>query len=216
MCDNQLDLILLKHGGQTDAAEIAWEEGLLAHEFAHGSSAYSNCVIADSRVLMPRVGLSVGTHFSKNKGTFLEEAFADMVRGEYAKNFMPNPSRDSLIKQSRRPELGLDSEIKISTGYADIFIPSKYLFSSEENEKISYIYSSFAAYGLELLCKENPFLFSAIVKSRSDIESLRSVPKIIDNAYPGLYSELNKLRYEEEDFVKGLGLIIDNIHESKI
>jgi hypothetical protein len=70
---------------------------------------------------------------------------------------------------------------------------------------------SVAAYGMRLLCHKIPPLRMELRKSPINLEVVKD---LINNESPGLFEELNELRYDVADFARGQEIIIDRFYGS--
>ena len=216
----EIRLSLVKRLREYEAANgTIFTEGLLVHELAHSSSEYAQYIKPSPTLYAtPRTGFSILTEgFSTARGSFLEEGFADMLRGQYVEEY----ATDEWKTATQIPELGSHCSpntcVNVTTkiGYQHL-LPLKYLFRNPKTQRIGYTTSSPAAFGMELLARKNDELYPAILSARHDVESLRDVARIINDIKPGSYSFLQKLKYSNEDFERGLRYIIDEIYNGTV
>ncbi len=232
MCSNDLDLIFVKRDKEEEIPNKHVDtEALLVHELAHGSSGFSGCVVdkednsIDSntnkkKVIMPRLGFSIGKSFDSKMGDFLEEGFADMLAGKYYKENMDVSVKQKLLKIFKH-KYGDSHFFNFSTntrsGLKNLPIPMHHGYLSSDNStQFSYRITAMSAFGLELLCAKSPGLFDAMIEARADVNKLRYVIKTIDKISPGLYPELRKLKYTQKDLSEGLYLILDRVYDGKL
>ncbi len=209
----ELDLILIRRERDLEKFnDSTFEEGKLIHEMVHAGNSYDEYVEGEKYPLRPRSGfVLVETRKETPWGWFLEEGFADMMRGEYVgKN-----------RKVQIPEKELEEKEKKSLYEG---VSSKYVFMLPEKENalikdgsvhIGFIQSSIAAVGLEMLCEKEPKLRQVLIESRSDIEKLREIPKLINAIKPGLYMEIQKCAYQAKEFARVQKIIKEAIENSK-
>ncbi len=222
MCDNELDLILVKRFSEDENLNGSnVTEALLVHELAHGSSGFSRCIItSDSKIVMPRVGFKVSSSLSDKQGAFLEEGFADLLAGKYNQTYTSSTIKEKFSGLFPRKYMGYNlTEIYSSTSDGKIVLlpfPSHQAILTDNNSDFAYRESALAAFGLELLCDKNPKLFQMLLKARTDIKYLRYIAQAIDQISPGLYVELRKLKYSNEDFSAGLYIILNKVYDRQL
>ncbi len=198
-------------------------ERTFVHELAHSSSEYTKYIkTAPHERRVPRLGFAVDTGTSV-RGSFLEEGFAEMMAGQYNAEYATEEQKLDVL---RKTEFGVGMfskaiiTVEKGTGeYPDnsFYIPAKYLFKRPESQhEFSLFDSAPAAFGLELLREKNEELYPALLSARHDIESLRDVAKIINGIKPGLYSVLQKFKYTQDDFVRGLKYIIEEAYGGEL
>ncbi len=181
--------------------EFSFTEGLAVHELAHASGGFKNKVLTGQ----VRYGFKRNSEGADLRGGFLEEAFADLIRGKYMSEFQKEWIGRKALSM-RRDNLEPDSVIKVGN---EIEIPVKYGNFSEERgvKTINFLSSSLAGYCLELLCNKNPNLFSALLKARNDFNHLYRVKEILDYLSENLFDELDKLGSGVGDIIKAYKLI---------
>jgi hypothetical protein len=201
----ELDLVLVKRDRELEAINgPSFTEGLLVHERAHASSKSKMVQNATGGVHVPRVGHGFPQRETPY-GQFLEEGFADMLRGMYRGQNMSNelkelakvvPSLDTCTPES------LVSITNNASGY-QYDIPLRYAtFTASRTPNLPV--PATAGYALELLCEKEPKLMPALLKGRTAVEGLRQVAQVIESIQPGLYPELQRLSYSEDDFALGM------------
>lgn len=175
----------------------------LVHEQAHSSAVNSRDMVylrsgSTVEIFMSSCGFAydqrgLGEIISR-EGIFFEEGFAELIKAEYvAKELgMPNGIRQN------GPMTELD------TGDS---IPSVYTWHAPDPDHTTYSISAFPAYGLELLMREQPSLYHALLKSRNRHEVANEVFTGVDRAQPALSAELQQLQYTGRDFQAGLHLV---------
>lgn len=191
-------------------------EGILVHELAHASSGYNDYVSPVwYGVYTPRTGFSF-LQYPKPlpiKGAFLEEGFAEMMRASYVTKYI---STDQLAFFADR--MGLD-RIKPDYTAPEVIsdnrvtpLPFKYMFFAEPQLLPAAPGTSpHAGYALELLCAKDPTLKGALVYGRWAVSGLRQIARLLNAIQPGLYMELKKADYDEEQFITLKSHIIRNI-----
>lgn len=129
------------------------------------------------------------------KGAFFEQGFKALVTATYRQAI------DATDSQPRRVP-----------GYTTV-LPTKYSeLTATRTEYITYS-AGLAAVSLELLASKNPDLLPALLASRSTIEGLREVPRIINGISPGLYRELRDVPAGANCDYDGLRLVIEKVFE---
>jgi hypothetical protein len=195
-----------------------YDEATLVHEFGHGASEHAHFArkIPTKRIKQTRDGFRIYNILNKKGddvpwGNFLEEGFAELLSGEYREE---NTSSEISQKIKNRQ----DNWIRENDGW-QYDTPLKYLSYYSIDEKgvmgISYAIPSIAAVGLEMLFKKNPELRQTLIQARSNVEKLREIPKLINAIKPGLYAEIQKCGYSEEEFSRVQNIIKEAIENSK-
>jgi hypothetical protein len=215
-----LDIILVR---RERALELVngpiYEEGKLVHEMNHAANRYDTYVKKGEVVTRPRSGFVVlNTHFREYNGEnvekkenqspwgyFLEEGFADLQRGDYVEQ---NISAD--MKEKRNSLTTVTNEYKTLSGV--VYRESeKYLSVMKDNKTVGSPFTAVAATGLEMLCEKQPNLKQVLIEARSDIEKLREVSRLINEIKPGLYAEIQKCGFSEEEFARVQNIIKEAI-----
>lgn len=204
-----LDLVCVKRNRDIEVENKGAEftESIIVHELAHGSTMIGGQVAVidadnNTKINSFRSGhiVQVLRHEEGGTGHFLEEAFAERMRGKYFESI------GMKTGVSRRDE----DEYSLTT-IRDITVevPPKYSFKSKGNDCI--VASSFAAAALELLMEKDPDLWPAFLSARKDVEGLREVAKRLNAIQPGLYKTLrDDYPYTSQGFFDGLHYV-DNI-----
>jgi hypothetical protein len=192
---------------QDNGAEFT--ESIIVHELAHGSSEHmdisafvdssTNSLVAERA----RIGQAMtfpqpaNAGVQSTTGLFLEEGFADYMRGLYIsgelglpEGFIKNNIRS--IKRWRRSEHVMP-------------VLPKYVYKT--GEEFSAIPSSAAATALELLTDKDPRLFPAMLDARKEVDGLRAVAARIDTIEPALYKKLRDNFNHENEFYNGLDYV---------
>jgi len=144
-------------------------EFLLVHELSHAS--ISNITVRTSKGI--RMGL---LDTSKNKGNFLEEAFADLNAIDYRAQFLPESEKAALCEK-----MGIDIEgwqYKFLQAVGDDGLP--YFFTTpaaflHKDGELGVSDSSIAASTLLLIRDNNPEVWEDLKESRRDPRALRKV-----------------------------------------
>jgi hypothetical protein len=167
----------------------------LVHELVHstGRSAF----LLDGEQYTPvRDGFRVfGRQEPRNRGNWLEEAFAHMIAHAYRAQFAPWDSGGDLP-------------------FENLIIPAKYTYQNDNYMRVRRRPDSsvFAALGLELLIAKDPSLFDYAIASRTDLEALRQTARRVDQLAPGIYNYLSCLQYTPKDFQQGMDTILTTLH----
>jgi len=173
----------------------------MVHELAHASSAY-NLYLEDGGYHGMRVGFS--SDKGEGTGYFLEEGFAEMLAAEYVKQNVSTADEDKMAEtlgsDARFDSLDIVAEIRNEKGETMYKLPLKYFLLGTK----SHAMSSPAGFAMEMLCKQNPKLWPAIIKSRTSAEGLREVARNINEIDPSLYEKLRAHLYDTDGFQRGL------------
>jgi hypothetical protein len=206
-----LNLILMKRGKDVDeTGRSFYDEGNLVHELSHGVNECASYVKKekDPVIRKQRTGFAF-TH--QGYGWFLEEGFADMMKGEYNKSFCPIRYREKILEKFKVPlNASLDTMLTLH-GYQSSI---KY-FILQKSGNLGTSPSSAASTGIEMLCEKIPELRQTLIEARSDIEKLREIPKLINSIEPGLYMKIQQCDYSEEEFARVQNIIKEAIENSK-
>ena len=219
----EFDLAFLERSEELEKASgITHTESVLVHELAHASSMFGGLIIehggetGEISIGTPRVGFGLRSP-EKEQGYFLEEGFAEMVRGNYIEKFAMEEEREKLRKAlSGNSDTGIFNKNKVKvtnkkTGEA-FNLPLKYFFLCPDGE-VKMGLSSLAGFGLEVLCEQKPLLKKQLAAGRKNINELREIPKLINNIKRGLYVRLRPLQYTADDFFSGLSYIKEAVKE---
>ncbi len=210
---NGIDLSLVERRRDFETANGAlFTEHILVHELAHSSGEHAQYVQTGPHAYYrPRAGFALSR---LSRGSFLEEGFAEMMAGQYIERSMTKEEREKLLEEfGMGASFSLDATATVNdleTHY-DHPLPMKYIFKNPQGGDSATIPAR-AAFGLELLCKRSDELYPLLLSARHDIESLRDVAKNINSIKPNLYSILQKLQYNRNDFMRGLKHIIDELY----
>lgn len=185
-------------------------ESIIAHELAHSSSIHTDMSavmdysINNLGVTRPRVGQlmtfpsAADPKEATRSGTFLEEGFAEYIRGRYISEILGLPGGLSGLNQRT-----LD---KIKWRDYHLSIPSKYVYR-EGKDQVAIIASSAAGASLELLMEQDPDLLPAMIKARKNVDGLREVTTRVNGIEPGLYKKLRDDFNSEATFYSGLSYV---------
>jgi hypothetical protein len=198
-----------------------YTEGQFVHEEGHAAGNPEYFKIKN-RFARPRSGFGLNRDGENYWGQFLEEGFADMLRGEYMKKNLPSEHKEKILKELENKKIPVHSgaihndvsgvENKTSSKFTyDVSI--KYLHINEKTN-LDYRTPSVAATGLEMLCEKQPKLKEVLFEARTDIEKLREIPRLINEIKPGLYLEIQKCLRTYEDFSRVQNIIKEAIQNS--
>lgn len=184
-----------EHGPETsEAAGI--------HEAAHGSGLnVTELELKDGAIITKHLRTGFATSELQpdgsfvNRGAFLDEAFADLVRGTYVHKALNRP-------HGFAPDLESVQALAGSEAW-----PTKYATSVDGEVRLIGTVPSIAAYGLELLLAHTPALAETLLQARRSVAALEEMYRVIDQISPGLVEHLENLTYTIEDFVKGANRI---------
>ncbi len=232
---SEIDLVIIIRNRDFERLNgTIFTESLLVHELAHGSYNFGfyTPLIGDRIPTKPtdkhtftRSGFNTLSTTEKNKivsnrGNFLEEGFAEMLRANYVKSNMPEDFRKKIMNKLGHEESSPINKAATKNFKLDDFnyeykMPIQYAYFQPDG-KLIHAASAPAGIAFELLCKKNPRLYPALIEARSSPEGLRRVAKILDVIKPGLYSKLTKLQYNDKDFTQGLKYIIDTLYNGQV
>ncbi len=212
----ELDLVFVRRTGRENSpTDKLVSESLAVHELAHASSGYSKGKMKERRSFfkktlkpdVPRAGFFIKDQKSGlARGSFFEEGFCELLRSKYVTRHADlGAFLDHLTPHdSTLNKFGdLEQRVHLSPAHP-LFLPAKYWLPQEEMARPKYPHPSFAGFGIELLCKENPELLPLMVAARSDVTALQKLPEAVNSIAPGLYGPLSKLEYKPEAFLGGL------------
>jgi hypothetical protein len=221
---SMLDMIFMRRDREMERVNgSVYGEGNLVHEMNHAANVYNTYSKKGEVVTRPRSGFVVlNTHFrayngkkveKKEKqspwGYFLEEGFADLQRGDYIEKNI-----SAVIKEKRNRLSAMANEYETQSG--SVYQESKkYLAFMKDGETIGAPFTSIAATGIEMLCEKIPNLGQVLIEARSDIEKLREIPRLINAIKPGLYLEIQKCGYSQDEFIRVQNIIKEAIQNSK-
>ena len=194
-------------GSYVPAIAIAisyWAEGLprfteaeaVVHELAHGTITTPQEWTAE---LLPggtwdlwirRRGY-VAYDGPKAAGEFIEEGWAALMAGEYA--------RDVLGGQGLLPARRVPRHLADIAGYV-----WELPYSPDDP---AWSTAAYAAVALQLLADARPGLDDALIRARNDPAGLDDVARTIDSVRPGLYRRLQSLPYTDDGFRAGLDAV---------
>jgi hypothetical protein len=184
-------------------------EGMIVHELAHASSMHQSYITTDNiSFYTPRVGFCL----PQNKtpwGWVLEEGWADMHRANYVSKNASELERQKVFDSLHFGELNMEDTLPITiqqTGKI-LPIPVKYVYITPEGIP-SIKSSSFAAYAIEILCKNNPNIKPLLKEARFSVDGLRKLSKELGKDIPEFYKEFHTKTYSENDFSDILSKII--------
>jgi hypothetical protein len=196
--------IVFRHKKHERKNGPGFTESLVVHEQAHGSSTFNSHsmqVQVDERSInyaqfrMGQVVISGG-----QRNIFLEEAFADAVRGKYVREVLDKPGGFA----------GVESELDTYKAEAGDELPILPEFSMRDKRgRKVYIMNALAGSALEFMAQNDPGLWPALLEARSSVEGLREVARRIETIEPGLYTKLSRLTLSRADFEEGLRLVAD-------
>lgn len=203
-----------EYNGVTDTARVHRDKQLESengvqltesfgvHEVAHASGGSNlrvnfreSDVRSDISNLVLRSGFSIsraGMEGLEKRNIFLEEGFAELMRGLYVHKFLNRPNGFGAETASRNEAF---SEL-----------PRKYDITNK-GEVSPFGASSLAAYAVELLIMADPSIASSIVAARYSGAALRDLYQKINAIDKHLVGNLRKLSYSSQDFGKGLGCV---------
>jgi len=231
----ELDIVLVRRDRESEKLNgSAISEGNAVHEMAHSANSFKEYTAVQQDVTRLRHGFTTKKISQKSdgspflvkaegqdpcaawRGVFLEEAFAEMCRGEYLDAYILPETQEEIAELADMRMLTLRDKNEISFGREKgkiCRIGLKYA-SLTQGDSISINIPSIGATALEKLCKKVPELRQCLMKARTDIESLREIPKLIEKVKPGLYGEIQKCGYSQDEFIRVQNIIKEAIQSS--
>jgi hypothetical protein len=208
----ELDMIGVKRDPMKEVLNgTAFTESLLVHEQVHSSNIYRHLRLYGRNPVVSRHGFSL-PYNDEEWGYMVEEGFASMLQARYfAQNVLTRDFKE-LNNYLGYSKLDVESQLILFNHKLGkcLPLPAKYMYRVDNNN-ISYLVSAVAGYIVELLCRNEPQLEDCLIAARSDISKLREVPKLFNSLSPGLYLELMKGGYDQDDFFRKLDLVIDRV-----
>lgn len=174
-------------------------DSIRVHEGAHGSSRHRLVIPAlpdnPTQYIVPRTGLSVTTMDGMRLGDFLEEAWAEHIRGRYIAEELGKPTGfanwGAEYIKTRDPRDG-----------TTLHIPARY--ASNQGVAVAGISdASFAGAAFDRLVQRDPGLEAAAIEARGSVEGLREVAGRLNRIDEGLYQRLQRMP-AGDDMITGL------------
>jgi hypothetical protein len=179
-------IIALRPPGELTPEQLFELNRDLAHEAAHSTAVEEEMVYKEDdarksrRYAHPRHGAVYLLGQAAGKGTFSEEAYAELLTADYTRNELGMP--EGIWPLVDRPvPLGIKP-------FGNV--PAVYLQPGKEPGRASMTIGALAAHGMELIIEERPELRSALDESRRTVEGRRQVARIIESVKRGLYGDL--------------------------
>lgn len=173
-------------------------ESLAVHEMAHSSGdSLMTIDLENYDLYLSRFGFLPQNE--SEKGSFLEEGFAEMMRGLYV---------DKVL--DRRQGFGSPPEIRAlqkklqETGFG---FPAKYSSIAKGKSHIMLGPSSWAALSMEILIIQNPDLVPTIFEARKSPEKLNEFYASVNSIKPGLVAELANIKQEHDECIRGFEIV---------
>lgn len=173
-----------------------FSETLLVHELAHGSMSVPQEWAAEPYpdgwlLWLPRSGFVVKPAPAAVTGDFLEEGFAQMLAGEYARDVLGG---EGLVPAGRIPARLAD-------------IPGHVWESATQPDNPVHTGSAWAAAALQALTGARPGLYGALIRARREPAGLTEVAREIESVRRGLYRRLRAVPYTVDGFREGLAAV---------
>lgn len=193
-------------------------EGFMVHEQVHGSESLSHQVKYLKRTSHEglvsfrkrRLGFAVDGIKRGSTGSFFEEGYADIYRGEYMATCAPDSFWQNLARHQNIDKFAPTDSISVTNAQGEkVRLSAKYTYLNRNKSgdtSLSYNTSSLPATALELLCSRDPDLFPLLVGARHNVSSYRSLVQRL-SSQDSLYRKLSHLRYEHDDFFAGLQMV---------
>lgn len=199
--------VILRNPKSEELNGPIYTEGLMVHELAHATAGIRQYlrVKGTNGYQVARTGYVVQQ--MKLSGAFIEEGWADYNRVNYLRMHLDANTINPIASALRMPN-DLNALLNLYLGGRPIAIPMSYIKLSEAGRPII---SDCALPGLamDILTKTKPRILTALHAGRSTIHGLRALATEIDNVSPGLYHDLRQLQYNQEDFTRGLHMVMD-------
>jgi len=211
----ELDLIFIERSRELENLNgPVVSEGAFVHELAHAGNGYEEYAKRKAGIMRSRGGFGVLRSDQEDFpwGWFLEEGFAEMIRGEYMeKNRQPKELK-KLCEVMK--EYGISVRSGMTAGFSpDYEIAVKYAYLDSTGD-IGHAEGSIAAMSLEMLCEKEPKLRQTLIEARSDVLKLKEIPKLINAIKPGLYVKIQKCDSTFEDFLRVKNIIKEVIQNN--
>jgi len=217
-----LDLILLKRDKSLESINgSTYKEGDLIHEMNHAANIYDCYLKMTNGNIRPRSGFAIpNTQFRKHEGEkvektekqppwgcFMEEGFAEMLRGEYMEKNIPLETKEKIQKNWRGGQYDSPSGLTYD-------VSEKYFSILEDGKTPGFPITAIAGTGMEMLCEKEPKLKQVLIEARNDIEKLREIPQLINAIRSGLYLEIQKCGSSQDEFARVQNIIKEAIKNS--
>ena len=186
-------------------------ESYLVHEKLHGSAKprqlESRVQDEGTRVAALRLGQMALVQGEK-RGAFIEEGFCDAGRAKFIIEKLKKPTgfveAPEAIEQYLMPN-GDTLPMRTVLKY----------YAEKEDGTVDAAYNSPAVAGSAMmsLIENDPGLWDALIRARTETDGLREVARRIDAVKPGLYMQLSALKDNMDDFTKGSRLVADALAE---
>lgn len=191
----------------------SFTESLAVHELAHASSRHHGVLLndfdqEDSEYRMPRVGFLL-KYDEKYPGGFFEEAFAELMLGEYLSICMP-ASVQRCIAEALQHEGDISPEtqaIMFKNNRPELQVPIAYKYIYFSHGAPTFRAYAIVVAGMQLLFQKKPELKDFFLENRKSTDTLRTIARMIDEISPGLYLKLRQLKNSEEEFWRGYDMI---------
>ncbi|MGV9002132.1 MAG: hypothetical protein ACOH18_04245 [Candidatus Saccharimonadaceae bacterium] len=187
-------------------------ESLIVHEIAHSHQSFHEMQATigrrkrlfrrdfmDVAVQTARFGFVVNDSHEATHGDFLEEAYAEYVRGQYVVNI-----------------LGRDNGFVEPTG--EVFDPlNKYRLKVAKPDGsigVAMPLGALPALLLETLFKRTPELIDKFEQARHSAEGLKNLIKSLDGIDPGLYKRLRDIDIHSEAFTRQTINVISSLADN--
>jgi len=208
-----LDIIFAKRNSVLEEINgTETTEGELIHELGHAGNDYDIFNQKNSGISRGRTGFLVrNCSDQKYRGKFLEEGFADLLRGKYMEQNLALPVKEKIEERVRTFLDKAKKTIRVPSSHTEHFdVGIKYATLSE-NGSIYLSSSAIAATALEMLIAHRPQLEEILCRARNDLDYLREIPKILNEIKPGLYEEIQKCDYSDEEIARVQNIIKEAI-----
>lgn len=190
----------------------AGTESTAVHEQSHANriivTGYAALGETVTRHAVLRGGFQLADALFPSAGSYFEEGFAALMQNRYLTEKVG--MRNGL--------LGLDGTYDTSFIDKIYKIPRSY----SDFQEIGGILQprlpipAHAAYGMDLLIAQDPSIFDAMLRSRSDIAGLKEFAQRINALSPGLYTILRQQPYKQggREFMAATSHIVDLLYDA--
>ena len=183
--------IIVRNRAAEEVNGPLYTECTVVHELAHAdfydTIAYSSDPL---RYHLPRRGLVIASTPPDPQalGVTLEEGLPAFLEVGY------------LREEGGLPHGVLGKPGWRITGSGDA-LPNEYVWKDPNHPDGALVSTpALMGYGIELLVRARPELYSTLIGARRSVQHLRQVPRLLHSIRPGLYDDLRKLSYSKEDF----------------
>ncbi len=197
--DRHLNLVFIRQTLETSFQSQLRMQAILAHEKAHSNQEHR------IREITTPDGLEVFRYASypSQIGSFSREGYAEWQAGRFlASKDLPN---------------GMWPDSSLITVQPGVSLPPRYVWTDPEGG-LATSYSAYAAYTLDLLSTEYPWVPRVLVNMQRDPTAMRVFSATLKMLKPGLYASISfdtASMHPSEGFVRGLRRVQTALEEKK-